>query len=441
MSWAAHGRYRDALAPALVATSGLVEAERRTKDAGEVARIEHACALASRALADVVGLLDDEPTESAFALALEDRMRALGAEGPSFPSIVAGGPNAAKPHHGTSDRPIRDGDCLILDFGALYDGYHSDMTRTALLGDVDPWLVDAFAAVEEAQAAGVAAARPALAGADLDAVCRTRLTAAGYGEHFTHGTGHGVGLLHPRGAVGHGQLRRHAPGRGRGDRGARRLSCRARRCPDRGLRARHDRRLPPPHAHPEGPVMPAISTNDLKNGITLQLDNGLFTVVDFQHVKPGKGGAFVRTKLKNVRTGAVLERTFNAGIEVEQAIVDKRDMQFLYRDGDDYVFMDNSSYDQVHVPPAALGEAADYLVEQMTANLATFEGEIVQVEIAPSVELTIAETEPGVQGDRVSGARKPATLETGLVIQVPLFVNPGDRVKVDTRSGEYVTRV
>ena len=195
VSWAAHGRYRDALSPSLVATSGLLEAERRTKDAGEVARIEHACALASHALADVYGFLDAEPTEAVFALALEDRMRALGAEGPSFPSIVASGPNAAKPHHGTSDRTIREGDCLILDFGALYDGYHSDMTRTALLGDVNPWLVDAFAAVEEAQAAGVAATRPALAGADLDAVCRTRLTTAGYGEHFTHGTGHGVGLL------------------------------------------------------------------------------------------------------------------------------------------------------------------------------------------------------------------------------------------------------
>ena len=129
------------------------------------------------------------------------------------------------------------------------------------------------------------------------------------------------------------------------------------------------------------------------------------------------------------------------GVRVEQAIVDKRDMQFLYRDGDDYVFMDSVSYEQVTVPPSALGEAADYLVEQMTANIATFEGEIVQVEIPASVELTIAQTEPGVQGDRVSGARKPATLETGLVIQVPLFVNPGDRVKVDTRSGEYLTRV
>jgi Xaa-Pro aminopeptidase len=195
VSWAAYDRYRAALTPELFATAGVVESERRTKDAAEVARIDWACTLASQALADVYGLLDSEPTEAAFALALDDRMRALGAEGPSFPSIVASGPNAAKPHHGTSERAIRDGDCLVLDFGALYDGYHSDMTRTALLGDVDPWLVDAFAAVLEAQAAGVAAARPDLTGADLDAVCRSFLTEAGYGEHFTHGTGHGVGLL------------------------------------------------------------------------------------------------------------------------------------------------------------------------------------------------------------------------------------------------------
>jgi elongation factor P len=187
--------------------------------------------------------------------------------------------------------------------------------------------------------------------------------------------------------------------------------------------------------------MPAITTNDLKTGITLELDNGLFSVVDFQHVKPGKGGAFVRTKLRNVRTGAVLERTFNAGVRVEQAIVDKRDMQFLYRDGDDYVFMDTASYEQLQVPPGALGEAADYLVEQMTANIQLFQGEIIAVELPASVELTIAETEPGVQGDRVSGAKKPATLETGKVVQVPLFVNPGERVKVDTRTGEYITRV
>ena len=187
--------------------------------------------------------------------------------------------------------------------------------------------------------------------------------------------------------------------------------------------------------------MPAITTNDLKNGITLQIDNNLFTVIDFQHVKPGKGGAFVRTKLRNLRTGSVLEKTFNAGIRVEQAILDKNDMQFLYKDGDDFVFMDTVTFDQMNVSPKALGDVADYLIENGIAIIATHDGEIVSVEIAVTVELQITNTEPGLQGDRVSGARKSATLQTGKVIQVPLFVNIGDRVKVDTRSGEYITRV
>ena len=187
--------------------------------------------------------------------------------------------------------------------------------------------------------------------------------------------------------------------------------------------------------------MPAITTNDLKNGITLELDNGLFQVVEFQHVKPGKGGAFVRTKLRNLKTGNVFDRTFNAGVRVEQAILDKRDMQFLYRDGDEYVFMDQASYDQMNVAPVALGDAADYMIESMTAIIAMYNGEIVSVEIPAAVELTVSDTEPGVQGDRVSGARKPATLETGKVVQVPLFVNVGDKIKVDTRTGDYITRV
>ncbi len=187
--------------------------------------------------------------------------------------------------------------------------------------------------------------------------------------------------------------------------------------------------------------MPAITTNDLKNGITLNIDNTLYTVVEFQHVKPGKGGAFVRTRLRNLRTGNMLDRTFNAGVRVEQAILQKRDMQFLYRDGDDYVFMDTETYDQVNINPVALGEASDYLIENAVAIIATYADEIVSVEIPASVELEIANTEPGLQGDRVSGARKPATLQTGKTIQVPLFINIGDRVKVDTRSGEYITRV
>jgi elongation factor P len=184
----------------------------------------------------------------------------------------------------------------------------------------------------------------------------------------------------------------------------------------------------------------AVSTNDLKNGMTLDLPEGLFSVVEFQHVKPGKGGAFVRTKLKNVRTGAVLDRTYRADEKLEQAIIDKRDMQFLYRDGEDYVFMDTTSYEQLSVSSDALGSSAQFLKEADTANLATYQGEIVGVDLPAAVELSVTETEPGIQGDRVSGARKPATLQTGLVIQVPLFVNQGDLVRVDTRTGEYLTR-
>ncbi len=184
----------------------------------------------------------------------------------------------------------------------------------------------------------------------------------------------------------------------------------------------------------------AVSTNDLKNGMSLDLPEGLFSVVGFQHVKPGKGGAFVRTKLKNVRSGAVIERTYRADEKLEQAIIDKRDMQFLYRDGTDFVFMDTTSYEQLTASPESLGDAPNYLKEGDEANLQMYNGEIVGVELPAAVELTVTETEPGIQGDRVSGARKPATLQTGLVVQVPLFVNVGEVIKVDTRSGEYLTR-
>jgi len=184
----------------------------------------------------------------------------------------------------------------------------------------------------------------------------------------------------------------------------------------------------------------SISTNDLKNGMALDLPEGLMTVVEFQHVKPGKGGAFVRTKLKNARSGAVLDRTFRADEKVALAIIDKREMQFLYREGTDYVFMDNESYDQLHVPVENVGNAVNYLKEGDSAVLPMYNDEIIGVDLPASVELEVRDTEPGIQGDRVSGARKPATLETGLVVQVPLFVNVGEKIKVDTRSGEYLSR-
>ena len=184
----------------------------------------------------------------------------------------------------------------------------------------------------------------------------------------------------------------------------------------------------------------SLSTNDFKNGMTLDLDDGLFKVIEFQHVKPGKGGAFVRTKLKKVAGGAVLDRTFRADEKVPLAVIDKREMQYLYRDGGGFVFMDNETYDQLTVRADELGAAVNYLREGDTAILHMYDGQCVAAELPAAVELTVAETEPGVQGDRVSGARKPATLETGLVVQVPLFVEPGEKIKVDTRTGEYLAR-
>jgi elongation factor P len=182
------------------------------------------------------------------------------------------------------------------------------------------------------------------------------------------------------------------------------------------------------------------STNDLKNGMTLDIDGQLWNVVEFQHVKPGKGGAFVRTTLKNVTTGKTVDRTFNAGVKIETANVDKREMTYLYREGEDFVFMDTSSYEQIYVSPEVVGSAVDYMLENTNALVAMHEVVPLYIELPASVELTISYTEPGLQGDRSSGGTKPATLETGASVQVPLFVANGEKIKVDTRDGRYLGR-
>jgi elongation factor P len=182
------------------------------------------------------------------------------------------------------------------------------------------------------------------------------------------------------------------------------------------------------------------TTNDLKNGMTLSIDGQLWSVVEFQHVKPGKGGAFVRTKLKNVLSGKVVERTFNAGVKVDVANVDKREMQYLYREGDDFVFMDTHDFDQPRIPAATVGTAAGYLLEEQMVTVAFNEGAALYVELPAAVELTISQTDPGLQGDRSTGGTKPATLETGAQIQVPLFITSGERIRVDTRTGDYLGR-
>jgi elongation factor P len=182
------------------------------------------------------------------------------------------------------------------------------------------------------------------------------------------------------------------------------------------------------------------TTNDLKNGMTLDIEGQLWNVVEFQHVKPGKGPAFVRTKLKSVMTGKVVDRTFNAGVKVEVAILEKRDMTYLYRDGDDFVFMDDTTFDQMNISEAVVGEAVNYMLENCKANVAVHEGNPLYVELPASVEMTVTYTEPGLQGDRSSGGTKPATIDTGITIQVPLFIKQDERILVDTRTGDYLGR-
>jgi elongation factor P len=183
------------------------------------------------------------------------------------------------------------------------------------------------------------------------------------------------------------------------------------------------------------------TTNDIKNGTVLNLDGQLWNVIEFQHVKPGKGGAFVRTKLRNVLSGKVVDRTFNAGTKIDTATVDRRDYQYLYKDGSDFVFMDTDTYDQITVPGETVGDAANFMLENQTILIALHDGSPLYVELPPSVVLEITYTEPGLQGDRSSAGTKPATVETGYEIQVPLFLETGTRVKVDTRDGSYLGRV
>jgi elongation factor P len=182
------------------------------------------------------------------------------------------------------------------------------------------------------------------------------------------------------------------------------------------------------------------TTNDLKNGMVLNLDGELWAVVEFQHVKPGKGGAFVRTTLKNVLSGKVVDKTFNAGTKVDTATVDKRGMQYLYSDGDDFIFMDLSSYEQVQVPAATVGELVNYLLPEAEVVVATHEGVPLYIELPTSVVLEITYTEPGLQGDRSTGGNKPATVQTGATVSVPLFLTTGEKIKVDTRDGRYLGR-
>ena len=448
----------------LVALGRAVEEIRMAKDEKEIALIARACEITSRAFEEILPLIRPGVTERELAISLERAMTDLGADGLAFDTIVASGPNGAIPHHVPSGRPFAAGDMITVHCGARYQGYHADMTRTVVLGAPAAWQRDIYALVAQAQAAGIDAAVPGADVQDVDAAARDLIEGAGYGGPIPARAGPRCGPGDPRGP--HPGVRQDGYTRGPSPhhRRTRDLPPRARRRQDRGhpggarwhgdsgtAGATH-------HYHPgtarpvaghrrHGAGSPArrrhadvATTNDLKNGMTLNIDGQLWNVVDFQHVKPGKGGAFVRTRLKNIMSGKVVDRTFNAGVKVDVANVDKREMQYLYREGDDFVFMDTQDYDQPRIPRQTVGGAADYLLEEQTATVAFNDGNPLYVELPASVELTVSQTDPGVQGDRSTGGTKPATLETGAQISVPLFITTGEKVKVDTRTGDYMGR-
>jgi translation elongation factor P len=425
-----------------------VEELRMVKDLSELELLATACRISCQAIADVFAQIRPGLTERQLAAALDRRMVELGAEHPAFDTIVASGPNGAIPHHSPADRPMRRGDLITMDFGALYGGYHADMTRTVALGEPAGWQREIYELVAAAQRSGIEAARPGADVIDVDAAARDLIRDAGHAAHFQHGVGHGVGLeVHEAPMIGYsrpGKLANwvpvtiepgvYLPGKG----GVRIEDVLVVGADGMGLLTTTTRELLVLLSVTWRPNV--ATTNDLKNGMTLNFDGQLWTVVEFQHVKPGKGGAFVRTKLKNVTSGKVIDRTFNAGVKVDVATVDRREMQYLYREGPDFVFMDMTDYDQPRIPASVVGDAADYLLEEQTVTVAFNDGTPLYVDLPAAVELTISQTDPGVQGDRSTGGTKPATLETGATIQVPLFISTGEKVKVDTRTGQYLGR-
>ena len=430
--------------PELASVRRAVEALRAIKDDDEIESLRQACAVADQALAELAaeGALRPGRTELQVGRELDARMLALGAEAPSFETIVAAGANSAIPHHRPDATVLRDGDFLKLDFGATVDGYHSDMTRTVVLGHAADWQREIYELVAASQAAGRAALEVGADVVAIDAAVARR-----------HRRGRPRRALHPRPGP------RRGPGdpRGAGDRpagrgypgcrhgrhrGAGRLPTRPRRCPDRGHADRHGRRARVVDPHEQGTAGSVMATtNDLKNGIVLNLDGQLWTVTDFQHVKPGKGGAFVRTTLKNVLSGKVVDKTFNAGLKIETANVDKRNMTYLYKDGTDFVFMDGDTFDQIHVSAQTLGAVRTTCSRTPRSPSPSTTTCPLFVELPVTMELVVEHTDPGLQGDRSTGGTKPATLETGAQIQVPLFITTGEKLKVDTRDGRYLGRV
>ncbi len=397
-------------------------------------------------------------TEREVARALHWEMLERGAEGRAFEAIVAAGEHGARPHATPRDVPIPRGELVVIDWGATFGGYRSDCTRTVAAGAVDAEEREIYELVLSAQLAGLEAIKAGACGRDVDGAARDVIEGAGQGAHFGHGLGHGVGLdIHeaPRlsrrsdSELAAGNVVTVEPGVYLPGRLGVRIedlvvvTDRQRRDPYLGEQGadRHRLAAPGPAKHATTLALRMISTNQFRNGSHIDVDGTVFKIVEFQHVKPGKGGAFVRTKLRRASDGAVIDRTFRAGEKFRPVRTEVRRMQFLYRDGSDAHFMDSESYEQLAIPEPTIADALRWMRESEEVELLYIDGQPADVQLPSAIDLAVSETDPGLRGDTASGGgTKPAVLETGARIQVPLFIDVGEKVRVDTRTGEYVSR-
>ncbi len=433
----------------LVPTTGIVEALRAVKDAAEIEKIRHAALVAERAFEALTAETWIGRSEKEIAWRLHQLLHAHGADELAFDMAIACGPNGARPHAAPTDALVEDGTLVVADWGARVDGYCSDCTRTLSTGDPPRKLRHAYDVCLEAQLAAVEGIRPGMTGVEADRVARDVIEREGFGSNFGHGLGHGVGLaVHeaPRlstessDTLEVGQVVTIEPGIYLPGVGGVRIE---------DLAVVRDDGARGTDGLPEGAdarqltcpaVAEVVSTAQFRTGMHIQLDGQTWRIVDFQHVKPGKGGAFVRTKLKAFDTGAVVDRTFRAGEKFERIRTETKEMQYLYDAGDDVVFMDTETYEQLSLPRATVEDALPFMQPSSSWQVVFVDGRAAGIDLPSSVVLEVTDTEPGVKGDTVSNVTKPATLETGAVVQVPLFVNVGDRLKVDPRESRYISR-
>lgn len=351
------------------------------------------------------------------------------------------------PHGIPSERKVQLGDLVTIDFGARFSGYCSDMTRTVIIGKPSERQKAIYNTVLDAQTKAIESIKPNTHCKDIDNKARSYICKQGFGKYFGHGLGHGVGLeIHETPSLSPksdskllpGMVVTIEPGIYVEDYGGVRIEDMVVITKDGFENITSSKKTA--NILVIGGVF-LISTNDLKTGTTVEIDKDVYIIIDFLHVKPGKGAAFVRTKIKNIITGQVFEKTFRAGEKLKRALIERKTMQFLYSEGHMFYFMDNQTYEQLPISKDQIGNQINYLKDNIDVMVMFYEGTPIGVELPTFVELRVKQTEPGFKGDTATGGSKPATLETGVMVQVPLFINIGDTIKVDTRTGEYLSRV